>query len=164
MSNFNITLIGGYYNKKKGLPGNSGQKTAAPPAGGAARDGQKSAPARTSGACGRRDQIKSRHFRGVYLGNDTSHARWADFPARDRGPACVLAFSKKRLCRFFDRLREDQPAWREARMASQTVSWSSHITMTRVPSSSVSRRALLATSYWSGRYSWKFCCCWSIKP
>ena len=41
---------------------------------------------------------------GVYLGNDTSYARWADFPARDRDPACVLAFSKKRLCRFFDSL------------------------------------------------------------
>ena len=38
------------------------------------------------------------------LGNDTSHAGRDDFSARDRVPPCVLAFSKKRLCRFFDSL------------------------------------------------------------
>ena len=60
------------------------------------------------------DGIKLNHVisGGVYLGNDTSYARWADFPARDRDPACVLAFSKKRLCRFFDSLWRAHPPTR----------------------------------------------------
>ena len=48
------------------------------------------------------DGIKLNHVisGGVYLGNDTSYARWADFPARDRGPACVLLSRKSGSAAF----------------------------------------------------------------
>ena len=43
------------------------------------------------------------------VGNDTSHASWADFSPRNRGPSCVHSFSKKWLRHFFDRLSACPP-------------------------------------------------------
>ncbi len=39
------------------------------------------------------------------VGNNTSHARRADFSVRNRGLPCVQSSSKKRLCHFFDSLK-----------------------------------------------------------
>ena len=55
---------------------------------------QKSPPA-SSGAHRHRNKFKFVVSDDMRVGNDTSHARWADFSARNRGPPCVQYFSKK---------------------------------------------------------------------
>ena len=61
---------------------------------------RKSPPARSSCGRSRRNKIESVISGGVYVGNDTSHARRDDFSVWNRVPPGVLTFSTKRLVNF----------------------------------------------------------------